>query len=452
LVSRSDNEGFSNVEGIPRRIVIVGAGDCGIRTALRVRELGFEGDVTVIGDEVTAPYERPALSKSVLTNDDGLPATIASAAQLESVSIDWRSGIRASSIDTATRTVSVSDGMSLPYDRLLIATGARARRPAVPGAAELADAIHLVRSFEDVVALRQRLVRGARLLVIGGGFIGLEVAASAVERGCQVTVAEFAYRLMSRVVPTSIAQIVHDRHVANGVDIRCGAGLELLSMRGRAFRARLSDDSVVEADVLVAGTGAIPNTELASTAGLRLRNGVQVDQYLRTTDPTIFAAGDCCSVPHPLYDGRRVRLEAWRSATGQAKVAAANMLGAATVFDEVPWFWSDQYDLQLQVAGLHAEATIDVARNTANGGEIRFGLDDSGRIVSASGVASDVAVTRDLQTSRHMIAARAAPTLADLADPSVDLRDMLSVARQGPRPISLVGAEAGSLDPSALDD
>jgi 3-phenylpropionate/trans-cinnamate dioxygenase ferredoxin reductase component len=241
------------------------------------------------------------------------------------------------------------------------------------------------------------------------------------------------------VVPASIAQIVHSRHVEHGVEVKCGAGLESLSMRGRTFRARLSNDSVVEADVVVAGIGAIPNTRLASTAGLRISNGVAVDAGLRTLDPRVFAAGDCCSIPHPLYSGRRVRLESWRSAMGQADVAAANMLGGDEVCSAVPWFWSDQYDLQLQVAGLHAEATSDVARNTADGSEIRFGLDDCGRLVSASAIANSVAVARDMQTARRMIAARAVPTLADIADPAVNLRELLASAED------LVGRADGSL-------
>lgn len=397
-----------------------------------MRELGFAGEIALIGDESEPPYERPALSKSVLVEEGGTPLPIATEEQMRAATTTWCRGVRARSIDTHLRSVVLEDGASLPYDRLLLATGARARRPAVPGVGELGDATYLLRSFRDVVELRRRLVGGVRVLVIGGGFIGLEVAASAVERGCDVTIAEFAYRLMSRVVPASVAQTVHDMHVARGVDVRCGAGLEHVSKRGGAFRARLSDDSVVEADVMVAGAGAVPNTELASAAGLRISNGVEVDGNLCTSDARIFAAGDCCSVPLPLYGNRRFRLEAWRSAIGQARVAAVNMLGANETFDEVPWFWSDQYDLQLHVAGLHAEASIDVARNTNQGTAIRFGLDESGRLVSASGIANNVGVARDLQTAKRMIAARVAPTLADLADPSIDLRELLGVSELRP--------------------
>lgn len=407
------------------RVVVVGAGDCGTRSVLRLRELGFAGEIELVGDESELPYERPALSKSVLVADGGTPAPIAGEDEILAATTAWHRGVRASALDIHLRSLTLSDGTSISYDRLLLATGARARRPAVPGVGELAEAIHLVRSFRDVVALRRRLVGGARVLVIGGGFIGLEVAASATERGCEVTVAEFAHRLMSRVVPASIAQIVHDRHVERGVDVHCGAGLELLSMRGGAFRARLSDDSVVEADILVAGAGAIPNTELASAAGLRINNGIEVNGMLCTSDRLVYAAGDCCSVPLPIYGNGRVRLESWRSAVGQARVAAANMLGANEVYDEVPWFWSDQYDLQLQVAGLHAEASVDVSRNAPDGSAIRFGLDNAGRVVSASGIGNDISVARDLQTARRMVAARVAPSLADLADPSIDLRALL---------------------------
>lgn len=407
------------------RIVVVGAGDCGTRAVLRLRETGFTGDIALVGDELEAPYERPTLSKEVLISDVGTPTPIATEDQLRAATISWHRGVRANAINLEQHTLALSDGTTLAYDHLLLATGARPRRPAVPGVSELGKEIHLVRSFRDVVALRHRLSPGTRVLVIGGGFIGLEVAASAVARHCKVTIAEFAYRLMSRVVPAAVAQTVHDRHVANGVDVRCGAGLERLSMRGGSLLARLTDDSVVEADVLVAGVGAIPNTDLASAAGLRVRNGIEVDGHLRTSDPHVFAAGDCCSVPLPLYGNRRFRLESWRGALGQAHVAAANLLGSDEAYNEVPWFWTDQYDLQVQVAGLHAEASREVARNTTDGPAIGFGLDETGRVVSACGVANSIAVARDLQTARRMIGARLYPRPADLADPSIDLRSLL---------------------------
>lgn len=404
-----------------RRIVVVGAGDCGARVALRLRELGFDGDVTLIGNDPNAPYERPALSKEVLVDDETSPRSILDEVGLDEWDITWRRGERAARLDIDRRLVELEGGTGIRYDRLVIATGARARPAAVPGP----NVITTLRSFDDAVALRTRLEPGVRLLVIGGGFIGLEVAASARTRGCEVTVIEFAHRLMTRVVPAAVAEVFHRRHLAEGVDLRCGVGVERIDRANGGLAAHLSDGSAVGADVVVAGIGAIPNTELAATAGLAISNGVAVDGHLRTADPNVYAAGDCCSVPHPLFDGRRVRLEAWRSALAQAEVAATNLLDGDAVFDAVPWFWSDQYDLGMQIAGLHDAATIDVARRRDDGIELHFGLGPDGRLVSASGVGVGTAVARDIRVAEMLIAERATPAATDLSDPSCNLRSLL---------------------------
>lgn len=404
--------------------MVVGGGDCGTRAALQLRDLGFDGNITLIGAESDAPYERPALSKSVLVNDGEVPRLIATPEQLSEKAVAWIPANPAVRVDADSRHVLLADGASVPYDRLLISTGARARTLAVPGS----DAALSVRSAADAVRLRERLQPGSRLFVIGGGFIGLEVAASAVARGCAVTVVEFAHRLMSRVVPVAVSQVIRDRHLAEGVDLRCGVAVDRIVRSGDGVSVRLDDDTAVEADVVVAGVGAIPNTELAATAGLAIANGVAVDQHLRTVVPAIMAAGDCCSVPHPLYGGARIRLEAWQNALTHADVAARNLLGGDAVVDAVPWFWSDQYDLGLLVAGLHAMATHDVARRHPDGHEIRFGLDNEGRIVSASGVAPGTPIARDIRLAQMLIAAQASPAATDLSDASVDLRSLVSLA------------------------
>lgn len=402
-------------------VLVVGAGDCGTRAALRLRELDPDVRVTLVGDETDDPYERPGLSKSVLTDPAGAPTAIATRQRLEDAGVVWQSGVRAIAVDSRARRVALSDDRAVRYDRLLLATGARARRMAIPGA----DSTISVRSLGDARSLRSVLRPGSRLLVIGGGFIGLEVAASARRIGLDVTVLEFAYELMSRVVPVAIGRAIRARHLAEGVDLRLGVEVEQLTRDNAGVTAVLDDGTRVHGDVVVAGVGAIPNTELAATCGLPISNGIAVDEYLCTTDPRIFAAGDCCSVPHPLYDGARVRLEAWRNALAQADVVARNMLGERVSYDVVPSFWSDQYELTLQVVGLHTAAVAEIVRRRSDGAEIRFGLDASGRLVSASGVSVGTALARELRMAEMLIAGRVRPDLADLANPDIGLRSLL---------------------------
>ena len=403
------------------RIVIVGAGDCGTRAAVALRTHGFTGSLTLVGDESVTPYERPPLSKQVLHASPSEPPVIASAQHLVDLDISWVSGTAATGIDRAQQHVILASGDRLAYNRLLLATGARARQPAIgePGV------IRTLRSLSDAEALRQLLTPDTRVLVIGGGFIGLEVAATAVVRGCTVTVIEFAHRLMSRVVPAAVASIVQKRHLTAGVDLRCGVGVDRIDARGDAWGVVLTDGTTVIADVILAGVGVVANTELAAAAGLIVSNGISADENLRTTDPSIFAAGDCCSFPHPLYGGQRVRLEAWKNALDHAEIAARNMLGEQVTCDTVPWFWSDQYELGIQIAGLHAAAAYEVVRSRDDGTEIRFGLDNDGRVVSASGVAEGSSIGRDISLAEIMIANRVTPRPTELANPAISLRGLL---------------------------
>jgi 3-phenylpropionate/trans-cinnamate dioxygenase ferredoxin reductase component len=400
------------------RIVVIGAGDCGTRAALAIREKGFTGSVTLVGDEPGDPYERPPLSKALLDNAPAKP--IASAADLRALDIVTATSA-ATRIDRDARSVALDDGETLAYDRLLIATGARARRPPLDGAQHVLT----LRSSADAGRLRERLTPGCRLLIIGGGFIGLEVAADAAAHDCSVTVLEFAHRVMSRVVPNRISEAVLERHRQAGVAIRFGIGVDRIEKRGDAFEVRLIDGSSMTVDVVMAGVGAVPNTELAAAAGLTVDNGIAVDAHLRTSDPNIYAAGDCCSFPHSLYGGVRVRIEAWRNALDHAETAARNLLGEDAVYERVPWFWSDQYELGLQIAGLYAQSVYEVVRSSPDGHDIGFGLDHDGRVVAASGIAEGTSIGRDISLAEMLIAARATPRPALLGDPSVSLRDLL---------------------------
>jgi 3-phenylpropionate/trans-cinnamate dioxygenase ferredoxin reductase subunit len=406
------------------RVVIVGAGECGARVAQALRERGWDGDVTLIGAETDLPYERPPLSKRALTDElEPGPATICSGERFGELGIDVVLGVAVDSIDRDARQVGLGDGRSISFGHLVLATGARAR---TLGAVDGADEALTLRTRADASRLRQFLTPGTRVIVVGGGFIGLEVAASARQRGCDVVVVELAQQVMGRVVPPDVAAVMAARHVAEGVDLRCGVEITTIDRNGSGTRVHLGDGATIDGDVVVAGVGAVPNTELGERAGLAIDNGIAVDEQLQTSDPTIFAAGDCCSFPHPLYGGRRIRLEAWRNAQDQANHVAARLTGAADPYHVVPWFWSDQYDLGLQIAGLPDAATTTVTRVRADRTEVRFGLDHDGRLVAATGVAPGTGIAKDIRLAEMLIASRAAPDPAALADPTVNLKRLLT--------------------------
>lgn len=402
-------------------MVIVGAGEAGGRAALALREAGYRGPVTLIGEEPHAPYERPPLSKAAMVSpNEPQPKHSLDAMRCADFGITHFADARAMAIDRPGHRILLADGRAVPYERLLIATGARPRRLAVPGAEH---ALYL-RTFADALVLRGCLRPGARLAVIGGGFIGLEVTASAVERGAAVTLVEAAPRLLARGVPAEIAERVHARHERAGVSIRLGAAIERIESIGGEHCLVLAGGERIACDAVIVGIGAVPETALAEAAGLGIDNGVAVDAVLRTVDRDIFAAGDCCSFPHLLYGGRRVRLEAWRNAQDQGAAVARNMLASGEEYSAVPWFWSDQYDETLQIAGLPDEGRRTVRREMGRA-HIAFHLADDGRIVAASGVGANATIARDIRLAEMLIAARATPDPAALAAPDVKLKTLL---------------------------
>jgi 3-phenylpropionate/trans-cinnamate dioxygenase ferredoxin reductase subunit len=414
-------------------IVVVGAGECGARTALTMRDAGFDGAITVVGAETLAPYERPPLSKSALAGaDEPSPTTVCSAERFAEQAIAFEAGAHAAELDRAARAVVLADGRRLPYDKLVLATGAHPRRLTCPGG----ESAVTLRTFADAVRLRHELRPGRRVAIIGGGFIGLEVAAAAIARGAAVTVVELAPRLMVRGVPEPLATIVTDRHRAAGVAVWCGVSVERIDVVGIEHRVELSDGRVVAADVVIAGVGAQPTTELAGSAGLAIDNGIRVDEHLRTDDPDVLAAGDCCSFVHPLFGGRRLRLESWRNAHDHAAVAARNALGGEMPVTAVPWFWSDQYELGLQIAGLPDEAADEIVRHRADGVDVRFGLAADGRLVSVCGVGPGASIGRDVRLGEMLIAGAAHPDPAALADPAVNLKTLIAHHRVAKEPTS----------------
>ncbi|NTF44895.1 FAD-dependent oxidoreductase [Rhizobium rhizogenes] len=404
--------------------VIVGAGECGARAAFALREKGFDGDVTLIGAEAIAPYERPPLSKDG-SGQAPDPKFVAASERYQEQSIDLRLDTTVTAIDPVAKAIRLSDGHMLGYDKLLLATGATAR--GLPGADGTSDRIRVLRTHADAVALHAALHPGRHIAIIGGGFIGLELAATARMRGADVTVIEGLPRVLKRGVPEEIAEAMTERHRLKGVDIRCGQTIDKVWEETDKAVIALANGEIIPADLLLVGIGATPNIGLAEAIGLAIDNGIAVNQRLETSASDIYAAGDCCSFPLALYGGRRVRLESWRNAQEQANLAAANMLGEGAEISAVPWFWSDQYDLTLQIAGLAEGATTHIRRDLGDGGAfILFHLDESGRLLAASGIGRGNAVARDIRLAEMLIAARAHPDPDALEASSVKLKSLLA--------------------------
>jgi 3-phenylpropionate/trans-cinnamate dioxygenase ferredoxin reductase subunit len=407
----------------PRGMVVVGAGECGTRAAFALREVGYEGPVTLVGEEALAPYERPPLSKGTSSGMPHSPAFIVPEGSFAAKEICHIAGMKVISIDVAGRSVVLAGGGRLAYDRLLIATGARPRRLAM---ADGVSSTHYLRTYDDAVAIGRHLVAGHRLAIIGAGFIGLELAAMARRCGAVVTVLETAPRILMRAVPEEIAGIVSDIHLREGVAIRCGAHLSSIEENGGETLVTMANGEVLAFDALVVGIGAVPATELAQAAGLALENGIAVDETLRTSAPDIFAAGDCCSFPIPVYGGRRVRLEAWRNAQQQGNLAARNMLGAGERIDTVPWFWSDHYEWTLQIAGLSEGGVQTVVRPVAEGGCLVFQLNANGALISVGGIARGNTLARDIRLSEMLIAGGTVLSPGSLANHEVRLKSLLA--------------------------
>ena len=399
-------------------MVIVGGGMAGARAIVSLRANGWQGPITLIGEETLLPYDRPPLSKAMLTDEqEPSPVYLLDDGMIASLGATFIRGSRATGIDRDARAVVLEDGRAISYDKLLIATGAKPRRLAIAGG-ELA---YTLRDFADGDHLRNRLRSSATAAIVGGGFIGLEVAASARKLGCEVTLVEAQPRILMRGVPEEIARVVHARHVEAGVTMEVGTALKSVDTDG----ILLADGRKVKAGIVIAGIGASPETTLAQQAGLAIENGIACDETLRTSDPHIYASGDCCSFPHGLFGGKRIRLEAWRNATDQANVATANMLGGSKPYIAVPWFWSDQYDLSLQIAGMPSDGTATVRRQIAEQAFVIFHLDDAGRLVGASGIGTGNSIARDVKLAEMLIAKKASPPPQTLADSSVPLKALL---------------------------
>ena len=422
------------------RIAIVGAGQASAQAVEILRKRGHTGLITLIGDESLLPYQRPPLSKKFLAGAlDRDRLLFRHAAHYADHAIDVRLGFSAVSIDRLRRRVEIADGSAVEYDRLLLATGSHPRLLELPGA-ELAG-VHYLRTFADVDRLRAELAPGRRAVIVGGGYIGLEVAATCREAGLEVTVLEAADRVMSRVVSPVVSAFYEAEHARRGVNILCSARLHSLvgadarvpgretgitpelfpvSRPGteRVAAARLSDGRDIPADFVLVSIGVVATDALARAAGLACDNGIVVDEFCRTSDANIWAAGDCARHPSIHY-GMHVRLESVDNAFEQGTSAALNMLGLATVHDKVPWFWSDQFDLKMVIVGLAAGHDDAILRGDPAGRAFSVCYLKAGELIAVETVNH----TKDQMAARKMIPARARPDRARLADNALAMKD-----------------------------
>jgi NADPH-dependent 2,4-dienoyl-CoA reductase/sulfur reductase-like enzyme len=400
------------------RILIIGAGQAGGRAAEALRGAGYAGPVTLVGDEAEPPYERPALSKGVLLGDEAPESTFIHPREAwRAKDIELVTGVRAEAIAPASRSVLFSDGRQLGYRHLVLATGSRVR-PLI-GVDDTLGGVHYLRTIADAKRLAKELLPGRRMVVIGGGFIGLEVASSAAKRGLSVTVVERQAALLERALPADIAAAVERLHRARGVDVRLGAAVSALHGTGRVTAVGLADGTELPADVVVIGIGIIPNTELAEAAGATSADGVVTDEFGRTSVEGLWAAGDVTSHYNPLL-GRRVRLESWQNAQNQAIAVAKNLVGAPVAYAEVPWFWSDQHGVNLQMAGMAVPGARTVWRgDPAAGKAIAFSVLEE-RIVCATAFNAG----GEIRFARKLIESRVPVGAAALADPGTKLKDL----------------------------
>ncbi|MBI3516842.1 MAG: FAD-dependent oxidoreductase [Proteobacteria bacterium] len=394
-------------------IVIVGAGHAGGRTAETLRAAGVTAPIQLIGAESYPPYERPPLSKDLLTGKIAVEKTyIQPAAYWAEHDIALVLDAPAAALDRAAKQVRLSDGRVLDYATLVLATGGRPRRLSLPGSDS--GRVRYLRDIEDTRAIRAALGPDARLAIVGAGVIGLEVAASARALGAAVTVLEVAPMPLGRVVDRALGEWFMALHRGHGVDMRMGVSVQAIRDGAGGAVLELADGATVAADLVVVGIGIVPNAELARDAGLTVDDGIVVDQFGRTADPAIFAVGDVARAFHPTV-GRHVRLEAWRNADNQSRAVARVIAGGSEPYVEVPWMWSDQYDINLQVAGL--PSAVDAS--------VRRGTDDKFTVIQLKDGAVVGGVTvnqgRDMRPLQQLIAKAAQVDAERLADPAVPL-------------------------------
>lgn len=401
-----------------RSFVIVGAGQAGRWIVHTLRAQGFAGRIVWLGEEAHAPYERPPLSKAVLKGETGLERlALIAPERFAGLELDWRANARVAAIDRAARRLTLADGTQVDYDALFLANGGVAR--SLPGVAPHPRILSL-RTFEDALAIKATLGSARHLLVLGGGWIGLEVAASARSLGLAVTLVEAAPRLCARTVPPCVSDLLRDSHAAHGVTLRLGSAVTAVASRDDGVALTLGDGTRIDGDALVVGIGLAPNDALAAAAGLATGNGILTDACGRTDDPAIFAAGDVANAPGP--DGARRRIESWENAERQGIAAARAALGLEPdpALAAAPWFWSDQYDDNLQLLGEPNEHMRVIERVVPEKRARLFFFCDGARVRAVAAVNAG----REVKIARKWLAADRFPDLSLLADAGTDLNKL----------------------------
>ena len=412
-----------------KKVVVIGAGQAGFSLVAKLRTQGFDGAITMLGAEPTPPYQRPPLSKKYLLGEMDLERLfLRPETYYQEADIDLRLGTRATRVDTEAKTVfttsdtgsktgSNTGNDSFAYDDLVFATGSSPRRlPAAIGG-DL-DGVYTVRDLRDADAMAPAFRKDARVLIVGGGYIGLEAAAVAASKGLCVTVVEMADRILQRVAAPETSDYFRALHLSHGVDIREGIGLKHLSGDTHVRSATLSDGRVLEVDFVVIGVGISPETDLAAAAGIAVENGITTNALGQTSVPNVWAAGDCASLP---YRGGQIRLESVPNAIDQAEVIAQNILGADLAYHAKPWFWSDQYDVKLQIAGLNTGYTQVVTRAGDKEGAMSFWYYADTTLLAVD-AAND---PRAYMVGKRLIEAGKSPDPAHLQDPETDLKALL---------------------------
>jgi len=398
-------------------IVVVGAGQAGQALVCKLRELKFDGQITLIGEEPVPPYQRPPLSKDYLLGKTEVERLYLRPLEYYGEhDITLRTGQKVTGVDPVNKTVQVA-GEEISYDHLALTTGAIPHRlPAAIGG-DL-KGLHVVRTLADVDQMEPEFQAGRNVLIVGGGYIGLEAAAVAARKGLNVTLVEMADRILQRVAARETSDFVRATHEKEGVTIREGVGLKQLNGDGTVQSATLSDGSELPVDFVIVGVGVAPATEVAQMAGLTLDNGICTNELGQTSDPSIWSAGDCASFP---YKGTRIRLESVGNANDQAELVAENMLGAGKAYEALPWFWSDQYEMRLQIAGLNTGYDNVVTRPGKDETSMSFWYYQGDTLLAVDAVTDP----RSYMVAKRLIAMGKSPSRADIADPETNLKSLL---------------------------
>ncbi|MGJ8545928.1 MAG: NAD(P)/FAD-dependent oxidoreductase [Sulfitobacter sp.] len=399
-----------------RHVVVIGAGQAGSSLVAKLRNSGFDGKITLIGAEPVPPYQRPPLSKAYLLGDMALERLYLRPESFYGENgIELRMGSHVDAIDTGAQKIAV-DGGFVDYDDLVLTTGSVPHRLPARIGGDLGG-VHVVRDLADVDAMAPRFTKGARVLIVGGGYIGLEAASVAAKLGLQVTLVEMAERILQRVAAPETSDFFRDLHRSHGVDIREGVGLSELTGESQVSAAQLSDGSTLEVDFVIVGVGIAPSTKLAEAAGIEIDNGIKTDAMGRTSAAHVWAAGDCASFP---YGDGRIRLESVPNAIDQAEIVAGNIMGAAQEYRAKPWFWSDQYDVKLQIAGLNSGYDRVVTRRS-DAGSVAFWY-YRGETLLAVDAMND---PRGYMIGKRLIEAGKSPAPALIEDMATDLKALL---------------------------